>query len=441
MQENVNAVYSEFLKNLSIESFNAMQEAVIERAASGNDLMLLAPTGTGKTLAFLIAVYKTLDVNAKGVQAVIVAPSRELALQIEQVFRTMKTSYKVSCCYGGHSMQIEQNSLRDAPALIIATPGRLADHIDRESFDPSTVRIIVLDEFDKSLQLGFHDQIKMVFQALTGKQKHILTSATAMEVLPDFLPFKKAETLNYLSDQADANLSLKLVRTKSAEKVETLMRLVAGFNQEICLVFCNHREAVDRISELFTDHNFAHGVFHGGMEQIDREKNLIKFRGGSHNVLIATDLAARGLDIPEIRHVVHYQLPPKEDAFIHRNGRTARMHASGEAYLVLADDESLPLYLDKPLPEVTLAKTLKLPPPPAFACLYISAGKKDKISKGDIAGLLMKKGELQGDDIGLITTLDHASYVSVKRTLVSKVLANIRDERLKKMKVKIEIAN
>jgi superfamily II DNA/RNA helicase len=441
MQENVNAVYSEFLKNLSIESFNAMQEAVIERAASGNDLMLLAPTGTGKTLAFLIAVYKTLDVNAKGVQAVIVAPSRELALQIEQVFRTMKTSYKVSCCYGGHSMQIEQNSLRDAPALIIATPGRLADHIDRESFDPSTVKIIVLDEFDKSLQLGFHDQIKMVFQALTGKQKHILTSATAMEVLPDFLPFKKAETLNYLSDQADANLSLKLVRTKSAEKVETLMRLVAGFNQEVCLVFCNHREAVDRISELFTDHNFAHGVFHGGMEQIDREKNLIKFRGGSHNVLIATDLAARGLDIPEIRHVVHYQLPPKEDAFIHRNGRTARMHASGEAYLVLADDESLPLYLDKPLPEVTLAKTLKLPPPPAFACLYISAGKKDKISKGDIAGLLMKKGELQGDDIGLITTLDHASYVSVKRTLVSKVLANIRDERLKKMKVKIEIAN
>jgi superfamily II DNA/RNA helicase len=177
------------------------------------------------------------------------------------------------------------------------------------------------------------------------------------------------------------------------------------------------------------------------MEQIDREKSLIKFRGGAHNVLIATDLAARGLDIPEIRHVVHYQLPPKEDAFIHRNGRTARMHAHGQAYLILADDESLPAYLDQKLEEVTLSKSLQLPPPPAYACIYISAGKKDKINKGDIAGLLMKKAELQGDDVGLITTLDHASFVSVKRSLVNKILTTIKDERLKKMKVKIEIAN
>jgi superfamily II DNA/RNA helicase len=177
------------------------------------------------------------------------------------------------------------------------------------------------------------------------------------------------------------------------------------------------------------------------MEQIDREKNLIKFRGGAHNVLIATDLAARGLDIPEIRHVVHYQLPPKEDAFTHRNGRTARMHAQGQAYLILADDESLPEYLNKPLEELTLSKGLRLPPPPEYACLYISAGKKDKINKGDIAGLLMKKAGLQGDDVGLITTLDHSSYVSVKRSLVGRVLTNIKDERIKKMKVKIEIAN
>jgi superfamily II DNA/RNA helicase len=441
MQDDLNVVHSEFLKNLSIAEFNTMQKAVIEKAASTNNIMLLAPTGTGKTLAFLIAVINKLDANDRGVQAIVVAPSRELALQIEQVFRTMKTSFKVSCCYGGHSMQIEQNSLRDAPALIIATPGRLADHIDRESFDASPVKIVVLDEFDKSLQMGFHDQIKMLFTALDGKQQHILTSATDLEALPDFLPFKKAEMINYLSDGVDAKLELKLVRTKTAEKVEMLMRLVAGFNQEVCLVFCNHREAVERISGLLESHNFAHGIFHGGMEQIDREKNLIKFRGGAHNVLIATDLAARGLDIPEIRHVVHYQLPPKEDGFIHRNGRTARMHARGEAYLILADDESLPEYLDKPLAEVNISKTLKLPPPPAYACLYISAGKKDKINKGDIAGLLMKKAGLLGDDVGLITTLDHSSYVSVKRSLVGKILNSLKDERLKKMKVKIEIAN
>jgi superfamily II DNA/RNA helicase len=281
----------------------------------------------------------------------------------------------------------------------------------------------------------------MLFKALHGKQQHVLTSATSITSLPAFLPFDKPETLNYLNDEAAPRLQLKLVRTKSVDKAETLMRLVAGFNQEVCLVFCNHREAVERISALFTSHKFEHGILHGAMEQIDREKNLIKFRGGAHNVLIATDLAARGLDIPEIRHVLHYQLPPKEDAFIHRNGRTARMHAHGKAYLILAEDESLPAYLDQPLEEVVPDKILHLPPPPAYACLYISAGKKDKINKGDIAGLLMKKAGLQGDDVGLITTLDHSSYVSVKRPLVQKILTDIKDERLKKMKVKIEIAN
>ncbi|SKC65402.1 DEAD/DEAH box helicase [Ohtaekwangia koreensis] len=441
MQKNLNEVHAEFLKNLSIAQLNPMQEAVIERASSVNNLMLVSPTGTGKTLAFLIAVYNTLRTEDKGVQAIIVAPSRELALQIEQVFKSMKTNYKSSCCYGGHAMKLEQDSLRDAPAVLIATPGRLADHIDRESFDPTTVKTIVLDEFDKSLQMGFHEQLKMLFKSISGKQQHILTSATPMDVLPDFLPFKKIETLNYTTKEVDTKLQLKLVRTKSADKVETLMRLVAEFNQEVCVVFCNHREAVERISALFRNHKFEHGILHGAMEQIDREKNLIKFRGGAHNVLIATDLAARGLDIPEIKHVVHYQLPLKEDAFIHRNGRTARMHAHGEAYLLLADDESLPVYLDQSIEEVTVNKTLTLPPPPAYACIYISAGKKDKINKGDIAGMLMKKAALQTDDVGLITTLDHSSYVSVKRSLADKILASIKDERLKKMKVKIEIAN
>jgi superfamily II DNA/RNA helicase len=353
----------------------------------------------------------------------------------------MKTSYKVSCCYGGHSVKTEQNSLSEAPAVIIGTPGRLSDHILRKSFDPLTVKMIVLDEFDKSLQMGFHKELIVIFNALTGKQGHILTSATQLEVWPDFLPFKNPDTVNYLKEQADPKLKLKLVHTNSTDKVETLMRLVAGFNQEVCLVFCNHRDAVDRISALLTQHKLDHGTLHGAMEQIDREKNLIKFRGGAHNILIATDLASRGLDIPEIKHVVHYQTPLQEEAFIHRNGRTARMHAEGQAYLVLADDETLPVYIDQRVDELKVSHKLLLPPPPKYTCLYISAGKKNKISKGDIVGLLTKKGGLKSDDIGLVTTLDFASYVSVKRGLVNKALTNIKNEKLKGIKVKIEVAN
>ena len=418
-----------------------MQVETFDKAAAAQNLMLLAPTGSGKTLAFLVPVVNELKPDAAGVQALIVAPSRELSIQIEQVFKAMKTNFKVTCCYGGHSMKVEQNSLSETPAVVIGTPGRLADHILKKSFDPHTIKVVVLDEFDKSLQLGFHEELRQIFKALTGKQKHLLTSATRLEAWPNFLPFKKPETLNYLQDQTDSKLKLSLVNTKSTDKVETLMRLVAGFNQEVCLVFCNHREAVDRISSVLSHHKIDHGILHGAMEQIDREKNLIKFRGGAHNILIATDLASRGLDIPEIKHVVHYQLPPQQESFTHRNGRTARMHAEGQAYLILASDETLPPYIDKTVAELKVSSKLHLPPPPQFVCLYISAGKKNKISKGDIVGLLTKKGGLQSDEIGLITTLDFTSYVSIKRSLATKTLANIKAEKLKNTKVKIEIAS
>ncbi len=442
MQNNLKADISTYLENLSIAALNKMQEEALEKAASVKNLMLLAPTGSGKTLAFLIPLLQQLRSEDTGVQALIVAPTRELSLQIEQVFRTMKTSYKVSCCYGGHSMKVEQNSLSEAPTVIIGTPGRLADHIFRKSFDARSIKIAVLDEFDKSLQMGFHDQLEILFKAMSGKQSHILTSATRLNDWPEFLPFKNPETLSYLHEELDSKLVLNVVHCKSTDKVETLMRLAAGFNQEACLVFCNHREAVDRISVLFNRHQFEHGILHGALEQIDREKNLIKFRGGAHNVLIATDLASRGLDIPEIKHIVHYQLPPKEEAFIHRNGRTARMHAEGKAYLMVADDETLPDYIDSSIPEHHVNPKLKLPDPPLYVCLYISAGKKNKISKGDIVGLLTKKGGLTSDDIGLITTLDFTSYVCIKkRSTAIKLLKSIKGEKLKNIKVKIEEAS
>lgn len=441
MKHNHKAAHLAILKNLAIPSFNEMQEAVIKIAAKSNNLMLLAPTGSGKTLAFLIPLIDMLRSDVVGVQAIIVVPSRELAIQIEQVFKLMKTSFKVSCCYGGHSMKVEQNSLSEAPSVIIGTPGRLADHILKKSFTAQGVKMLVLDEFDKSLQMGFQNDLIVIFKSLSGKQHHILTSATQLAVWPDFLPFTKPDTINYLQEKADPKLKLKLIHTKSTDKVETLMRLVAGFNQEVSLVFCNHRESVERISALLSQHKLDHGTLHGAMEQIDREKNLIKFRGGAHNILIATDLASRGLDIPEIKHVVHYQTPLQEEAFIHRNGRTARMHAEGQAYLILADDETLPVYMNNTIEELRVSRKLLLPPPPSYACLYISAGKKDKISKGDIVGLLTKKGGLKSDEIGLITTLDFASYVSVKRSLAGKVLENLKNEKLKKIKVKIETAS
>jgi len=429
------------LNHLQIDELNEMQIDFIEKAKQHQNLMLLAPTGSGKTLAYLFPLLDILQADLRAVQALIIVPSRELSIQIEQVFKSMKTSFKVSTCYGGHAMKIEQNSLGEGPAVVIGTPGRLKDHIEKESFDPSSIKVVILDEFDKSLQLGFHDQIRNILRPLTQEQKYFLTSATKMDRLPEFIPFSEPQTVNFLQDEKDSKLELKLVHTPSIEKAETLMRLVAGFNNEACLVFCNHRDAVDRISTLLTDFDFPHGILHGGMEQIDREKNLIKFRSGANHLLIATDLASRGLDIPEIKHVVHYQLPPKVEAFTHRNGRTARMHADGQGYLILAHDEILPEYIDKDVIEIYPSHDFVSPELPEYECLYISAGKKDKISKGDIVGLLTKKGGLEGSDIGVISILDFSSYVAVKRNLAEKVLKRVHQEKLKKIKVKVALAN
>ncbi|MGY6523156.1 MAG: DEAD/DEAH box helicase [Mongoliitalea sp.] len=441
MSKNLSQEYAEFLIPAGIESLNEMQLDFIKQSRQVDQLMLLSPTGSGKTLAFLLPLLDTLDPQLRATQAIIIVPSRELAIQIEQVFKSLKSNFRVSTCYGGHSAKLEQQSLTEGPAVVIGTPGRLSDHILRESLSLQHIKTIVLDEFDKSLQMGFHEQLRVIFKALTGKEKHILTSATKLDRMPDFLPFQKPHLINYLKDEVESKLELKVVHTSSKVKVETLMRLVAGFQHEACLVFCNHREAVDRISLLLNDYGFEHGVLHGGMEQLDREKNLIKFRSGVYNLLIATDLASRGLDIPEIKHVVHYQLPPKKDAFTHRNGRTARMHAKGQGYLILANDEELPEYIDKTIEELELSEELTPPTPTEFACLYFSAGKKDKISKGDIVGLLTKKGGLSGKDIGMITVLDYASYVAIKRTDAAKTIQKVDQEKLKKVKIRVAEAN
>lgn len=441
MQENQNDVLTDQLKRLGIQALNSMQETAISQIGEAVDTIILSPTGSGKTFAFMLGMISRMDSATKGLQAVMVAPSRELVIQLEQVFRSLRTAYRVVSCYGGHPMKTEENALREGPALMITTPGRLVEHLDRATFSPESITMVVLDEFDKILQLGFHDQLRLIFNALPENPQLILTSATTVNTFPEFLPLHNPETIDFLDEESsNPNLTLNVVHTSSVEKVQSLLRLVSGFNGEVCLVFCNHIEAVKRISDHLHQHNVEHGVLHGDLEQIDREKNLIRFRGGAHNVLIATDLVARGLDIPEIRHIVHYQAPPTEKAFIHRNGRTARMHASGDAYLILAKDESLPNYLVGSVADHELPVKFTLPPKPEYTCLYISAGKKQKISKGDVAGFLMKTGGVAKEDVGLITILDHASFACVKRSVAGDVLRKVKHVKLKKVAVKVEEA-
>jgi superfamily II DNA/RNA helicase len=427
------------LENLKITELNQMQHDALNAAKKG-DVILLSPTGSGKTLGFLLPLLSILDAGIPTVQVLILVPSRELALQIEQVFKTMGSDFKVNCCYGGHPVKIERNNLSQPPAVLIGTPGRIGHHLRRNSFSTDTIKTLILDEFDKSLEFGFQEDMTYIIRQLPNLKKRILTSATQMDEIPSFTGVHNPSKIDFLQNQTNApDLKLKVIKAEAADKLDTLFSLLCKIGDKATLVFCNHREAVDRISDLLFDRGLYHDVFHGGMEQEDRERALLKFRNGSHRLLITTDLASRGLDIPEIEYVVHYQLPHNEEAFLHRNGRTARMHAKGTAYLILAEDEKL-TYL-KQEPEIeTLPANLPTPQPTQWATLYIAAGKKDKINKVDIVGLLLQKGGLAKEDLGLIEVLDYSSYAAVKRIRIEKVVQLLKTEKIKNKKVKIEIS-
>ncbi len=427
------------LATLNIEALNPMQLESVEAISTHDDVILLSPTGSGKTLAFLIPVLKTLQATTPVVQTLVLTPSRELALQIEQVFKSMNTGFKVSCCYGGHKMGIELNNLKEPPALLIGTPGRILDHIARGNFKTEGIRTLVLDEFDKSLELGFREEMSAIIETLNSVNKRILTSATRAVEIPEFARLLNPFTIDYLNgNQALEGLRCNIVRSDHKDKLSTLFHLLCHLGGEQTLVFCNHREAAQRVSDSLTDSLVVNEYFHGGLEQHIRERVLGKFRNGSCNILVCTDLASRGLDIPEIKHVIHYHLPANEEGYIHRNGRTARMNAEGDSYLILSEDESVPVYIKDELRNIELPGTRILPPKPVWGTLYIGKGKKDKLNKVDIVGFLMQKGNLKKEEIGLIDVKDFFSYVAVKRTKIRELLSVVRDEKIKNRKTVIE---
>jgi len=435
--------YTSILSHFNITQLNEMQKVASEAIPKANDVVLVSPTGSGKTLAFLLPITQLLKFDKLGVQVLILVPSRELAIQIEQVFKQMSTGYKINCCYGGHSVRIEENNFQHPPAVLVGTPGRIAHHLRRKNLNVEDTHILILDEFDKSLEFGFKDEMEYIILQCTHLQKRVLTSATELKEIPNFVGLKNRVVLNYTTEHKELKSALvvKAVKVEGDDKLEALMLLLGKINAKSTIVFCNHREAVNRISEQLSLYKVDHGFYHGGLEQIDREKTLIKLRNGSINLLITTDLAARGLDIPEIEAVIHYQFPATEDVMIHRNGRTARMNTQGTAYFLLDLDDHLPKFMDIIPEEESLPKKLVLPTPCEWKTLYIGAGKKDKINKMDIVGMLLQKGQLQKEELGKIEVLDHSAYVAVKSNKILKTLQLIREEKIKNKKIKMEISS
>jgi len=426
---------------MGIDKLNAMQLATLEANEKERDIILLSPTGSGKTLAYLLPVLMSLRPDVQKVQAMVLAPSRELAQQIEQVWRSMGTGYKVNTCFGGRPSNGEKRELAVPPALLIGTPGRIQDHIERNNFEVNDIRMLVLDEFDKSLEMGFTDQMETIISQLRYLKIRFLTSATDAVEIPAFTGIKNPIKLDY-SEKDNVLKGLKIYQVKGLtnDKMDLLYNLLCYLGNDSSLIFCNQRETVEKVNAYLSERRLANEFFHGKLEQPERERALSKFRNGSCTAFISTDLASRGLDIPEIKNIIHFDAPVRADEFVHRNGRTARMEAEGSAFLLLGANEQLPAFITPaPLP-FPLPVLASAPPKPEWSTLYIGKGKKDKLSKMDVVGFMFKKGLLAKEDLGMVEVKDYFSYVAVKASKVKEVLRLIQNEKIKNMKTRIDVA-
>ncbi|MBR1545898.1 MAG: DEAD/DEAH box helicase [Prevotella sp.] len=410
---------------------------------SDGDVVLLSPTGTGKTLAYLLPLVQQLDTSSDAVQALVVVPGRELALQSDTVLRDMGSGIRSTSCYGGRTAMDEHRRLKEVkPQIIFGTPGRLNDHLDKDNISRYGIRWLIIDEFDKCLEMGFHHEMEKLIKSLPGLQRRVLLSATNAEQIPQFVNMaKKGTVVNFLSDdeQTSERVTLYEVKSSQKDKLETLRTLLLGFGDASSIVFLNYRDSVERVNRYLTEQGFTTSFFHGGLEQRQREAALYRFSNGSVNVMVSTDLASRGLDIPDIANIVHYHMPESEEGYIHRVGRTARWDKQGRAFFITGPEEHIPEYVEgEVVPYALTMSQIDQPSAPKMATLYIGKGKKDKVSKGDIVGFLCKKGGLQSDEIGRIDVNDRYAYVAVRREKLDQVIRQTQGEKIKGIKTLVE---
>ena len=431
------------LEKLGITELNEMQQEAGDAILRGKqDVVVLSPTGSGKTLAYLLPLVQLLDARQDDVQALVIVPGRELALQSDRVLKDMGSGLRSAACYGGRTAMEEHRKLKDVrPQIIFGTPGRLNDHLDKGNISPYGVRYLVIDEFDKCLEMGFHDEMARLLKKLPGVRRRFLLSATETEQIPDFVQMGRTQRLDYLMEEEQVPDRVVLYEVKSPvkDKLETLRSLLCELGDQQSIVFLNYRDAVARVDDYLCRQGFATSAFHGGMEQKQREDALYKFSNGSANIFVSTDLASRGLDIPDIQNIIHYHLPQNEQELVHRVGRTARWDKEGRAFFIVGPEETMPEFIDGDVEAYDISRpSVLVPPSPKNATLYIGKGKKDKISKGDIAGFLCKKGGLEPGEIGRIDVMDRYAYAAVSRSKLQQVLRQTKGEKIKGIKTVIE---
>ena len=431
-------------ERLEISDLNDLQKSVLKNLKISSSAIIYSPTGSGKTLAFSVTLLKALkNFDTEKLQAVIIAPSRELVIQISDVIRPIAPDYKVTSLYGGHNVADEKNSLQNVPSIIVGTPGRLLDHANRGNIDLTNVRQLILDEFDKCLELGFEEEMRKLLKKMPNLSRKILTSATILNEIPEFVNLREYVTLDFLESAENPSVRTTVWQVKSEEKdkLAALRTLLYSIPQGKTIIFANYRDVVSRIYQNLKDNQISAGIYHGALEQMDREKAIAMFNNESYPILVSTDLGSRGLDIKEVKNIIHYHLPVSQESYTHRNGRTARVDKTGDVYILTHQDEQLPDF-------VTIDETFNLPEKceqksivNRNSTLYFKAGKKEKISKADIVGFIANNSQIAPNEIGVINVYDHYALVAIPKQKAKTAVSQLLKAKIKGKKIRIEIAS
>lgn len=431
-------------ERLGISDLNDLQKSVLKNLKISSSAIIYSPTGSGKTLAFSVTLLKALkNFATEKLQAVIIAPSRELVIQISNVIRPIAPDYKVTSLYGGHNVADEKNSLQNVPSIIVGTPGRLLDHANRGNIDLTNARQLILDEFDKCLELGFEEEMRKLLKKMPNLSRKILTSATILKDIPDFVNLTDYVTLDFLesAENPSERTTIWQVKSEEKDKLAALRTLLYSIPKGKTIIFANYRDAVSRIYQNLKDNQISAGIYHGALEQMDREKAIAMFNNESYPILVSTDLGSRGLDIKEVKNIIHYHLPVSEESYTHRNGRTARVDKTGDVYILTHQDEQLPDF-------VTIDETFNLPEKceqksivNRNSTLYFKAGKKEKISKADIVGFIANNSQIAPNEIGVINVYDHYALVAIPKQKAKTAVSQLLKAKIKGKKIRIEIAS
>ncbi|WP_426415106.1 ATP-dependent RNA helicase DbpA [Aestuariirhabdus sp. LZHN29] len=437
------------LQQLGYEQMTPIQAQAIPRAIKGEDLIAQAKTGSGKTAAFGIGLLLRLKPAMFRVQALVLCPTRELSTQVATELRRLarfQQNLKIVTLCGGQPIGPQIGSLEHGAHVVVGTPGRIEDHLRKGTLRLDAVKTLVLDEADRMLDMGFIDAIESIVEQIPGQRQTLLFSATYPEQIRELSARFQQDPVEISVESVHSNSQIQQLRypAENKEKSPLLMKLLGHHRPASCVVFCNTKQQCKDVSEYLTQHGFSAAPLHGDMDQKDRDQALIQFSNGSCATLIATDVAARGLDISDLAAVINYDLPHSAETYVHRIGRTGRAGKEGLALSLYGEREghkvkAIEDYFKQHLPvgELHQLEQSYAPLTPEMVTLCISGGRKDKMRPGDILGALTGEAGIDGGDVGKINILDRVAFVAIRHKSAKNALGRLINGKIKGRKFKV----